>query len=456
MKEKSRLCVILISLLFICNSALYSQKLVESVAGIVGNEVIYLSDVENNLVQQLLSGDRTPVNTLRCRQFEELLVSKLFLDQARIDSIVVSDASIDGNLNMSLNDFIRRAGSEKALEDYFKKSMIEIKMDLRKNLMNQEIIREVQNKIAEGISITPADVKKHLLSIPKDSVPVIPSQVQLSIIQLDPPASEENKLEARQKLLDLRGRILAGESLSTLAILYSEDMESAKKGGEIGFLTKGEIEQAYGKEYADAAFSLSKNIVSKIIETKYGFHIIQLIDRKGDMINTRHIMIRPKVKPDEARIAEAKLDSLADQIRKDSLTFVKAAMQFSSHKDSRINGGQYVKNDPNSRVTWFTLDELDKETYVVVRDLKISEISKPFRTTDENGNTVFRIVKLDNQVPAHVANLKDDYQTLYNSTLLGKRSKIYQEWIDKKIGVTYIKISDEFKSCEFANKGWLK
>ena len=181
-----------------------------------------------------------------------------------------------------------------------------------------------------------------------------------------------------------------------------------------------------------------------------------MIDRKGDMANTRHILIKPKVKPDEAQTAIARLDSIADQIRKDSITFVRAAMRYSSHMDSRMNGGKYVKNDPSARVTWFTLDELEKQTYVVVRDLKIGEISMPFRTTDENGNTVFRIVKLDNQVPAHVANLKDDYQTLYNSTLLNKRSKIYKDWIDKKIGVTYIKVSDEFKSCEFANKGWMK
>jgi peptidyl-prolyl cis-trans isomerase SurA len=456
MKNNSRLCVILVFLSFICSSALYSQKLVESVAGIVGNEVIYLSDVENNLVQELVKGDRTPQSVLRCRIFERLLVSKLFLDQARIDSIVVSDASIEGNVNLSLNDFIRRAGSEKALEDYFKKSMLEIKMDLKKSLMNQEIEREVQNKIAEGITITPADVRKYFLSIPKDSLPKIPAQVELSIVQLDPPANEENKIEARQKLLELRSRILAGESFATLAILYSEDNESAKKGGEIGFLTKGEIEQMIGKEYGDAAFSLNKNIVSKIIETKYGFHIIQLIDRKGDMVNTRHVMIKPKVKPDEIEKAMARLDSIADQIRKDSTTFIKAAMQFSSHKDSRINGGKFVNSDPNSRVTWLRLDELDKETYVVVRDLKISEISQPFRTTDENGNTVFRIVKMDSQIPAHVANLKDDYQAIYNEALMSKRSRIYQDWIDKKIGVTYIKISDEFKSCEFANKGWLK
>ncbi len=398
------------------------------------------------------AGDRTPAEKLRCKMLEELLISKLFLDQARIDSIVVSESAVDGDLNMTLNNFIRKAGSEQALVDYFKKSMIEIRMDLKKSLMNQQIINEVQSKIADKIAVTPADVRRYYQGIPKDSLPVIPSRVELSVIQLDPPAGEENKAEARQKLLDLRSRILAGESFSTLAVLYSEDIESAKVGGEIGFVTRGEVE----KEYADAAFGLNKNTVSKIVETKVGFHIIQLIDRKGDMVNTRHILIRSKVKPDEAVRAIEKLDSIANQIRKDSITFAKAAMRYSSHKDSRINGGKLVKSNPNARETWHTLEELDRETYVIVRDLKIGEISKPFRTTDENGNIVFRIVKIDNEIPAHVADLKNDYQGLYNSALLDKRSKIYQQWIDKKIGVTYIKISEEFKSCDFANKGWLK
>jgi peptidyl-prolyl cis-trans isomerase SurA len=318
--------------------------------------------------------------------------------------------------------------------------------------LNQQTISEVQSKIADNISATPSDVKRYFQSIPKDSLPVIPEKVQLSIIQLDPPASEENKLEARQKLLNLRSRILAGESFSTLAVLYSEDPASAKQGGELGFMMKGQLE----KEYADAAWALNKNSVSRIVETKYGFHIIQMIDRKGDMLDTRHILIRPKVKPDEAVKAIVKLDSIANKIRKDSITFSRAAILYSSHKDSRINGGKLVKSDPNARESWFSLEELDRETYVIARDMKIGEISKPFRMTDENGNTVFRIVKIDNQIPAHVADLKNDFQEIYTSTLNNKRSKTYQQWIDKKIGTTYIKISEEFKSCEYVNKGWLK
>lgn len=431
---------------------LYSQKLVESIAGIVGNEVIYLSDVENGVAQQVMSGDRTPVTTLRCMIFEKILTDKLFLDQARIDSVEVSDESIENNLNITLNRYIAQAGSEKALEDYFKKSMIEIRRDIKKAMREQQIISEVQSTLVQDISVTPAEIKKYFAGIPKDSLPKIPAMVQISLIQLDPPENEQNKADARQKLLDLRSRILAGESFSILAVLYSEDLESAKKGGEVGYSARGDFE----KPYSDAAFSLSKNGVSRIVETRYGFHIIQLIDRMGDMANTRHILIRPKVKPQEAIIAVNKLDSIADLVRKDSITFERAAMRFSTHKDSRINGGKYVKNDPESRVTWFTLEELDKETYFKIRDLKIGEISEPFRTVDENGNTVFRIVKLDSQTPAHVADLKTDYQELNILALRQKQQKIYTQWIDKKIGITYIRVSDEFKSCPFSNKGWMK
>jgi peptidyl-prolyl cis-trans isomerase SurA len=399
-----------------------------------------------------MNGSKMSANVLRCKIFEDQMVQKLFLDQAKIDSIEVSDENIEGNLNMTLNRYIAQVGSEKALEDYFKKSIIEIKKDIKKAMMNQEIINEVQATLAQNISITPNDVKRFYSSIPKDSLPKIPAQVEISIIQSDPIDNEQNKADARQKLLDLRSRILAGESFSTLAILYSEDTESAKRGGELGFMERGSLE----KPFADAAFSLSKNTVSKIVETKYGYHIIQLIDRMGDMANMRHILIRPKVKPDQALIAMARLDSIANLIRKDSLRFETAAIRYSTHKDSRINGGKYVKSDPTDRVTWFSLDELDKETYVKVRDLKIGEISDAFKALDENSNTVFRIVRLDNQVPAHVADVNTDYQSLYNETLMQKRTKFYRQWIDKKIGITYIKVSEEFKTCPFANQGWLK
>jgi peptidyl-prolyl cis-trans isomerase SurA len=453
MKIGSRLLLGLALLLLSGLTQIKSQQvLVESVAAIVGNEVIYLSDIENMATDARRGGNKMSMDDLRCEILQQLLVAKLFLDQARIDSINVTDSDIEGELNVRLNDAIRSAGSEEALVGYFKKSMTEIQQDIRKVLLEQATIREVQRKVAQGIKVTPSELRKFFASIPKDSLPVIPQKVELSLIQLDPPQNEENKAEARQKLLDIRGRILEGQSFAVQAIMYSEDPGSASHGGELGFLMRGELE----KPYADAAFSLTKNTVSKIVESRLGFHIIQLIDRKGDLINTRHILIKPKVRPDQAALAMDKLDSIADLVRKDSMKFAEAALRFSTHKDSRINGGKFVSTDPSERDTWFTLEELNPEMYIKVRDLKVGEISDPFRTTDENNNVVFRIVKLDSEIPAHRANLKDDYQNLSNAALMNKQTKTYDEWIQKKLKTTYVKISDEFKSCEFLKKGWLK
>jgi peptidyl-prolyl cis-trans isomerase SurA len=452
MKRNLKFCLVLICLFLPGVLVVNAQKLVESIVAIVGNEVIYLSDLENTISDLKRNGTRTPVEELSCSVLQEMLVSKLFLDQARIDSITVTDDAVEGELNMRMNDALRRAGSEDALVSYFKKSMLEIRRDIKKTMLEQETVREVQSKIAKNITITPAALKRFYTSLPKDSLPVIPAKYEISIIQVDPPSNEDNKAEARQKLLDIRSQILGGKSFNVLAIMYSEDTESAKNGGEIGFLTRGELE----KEYADAAFSLTKNTVSKIIETKFGFHIIQLIDRKGEMVNTRHILVRPKVKPEQEVLAVTRLDSLANLIRKDSIKFSDAAYRFSTHKDSRLNGGKLVSVNPSERITWFTLDELNKEMYVKVRDMKVGEISDPFRTTDENNNTVFRIVKIDSELPAHKANLKDDYQTLYNMALAEERIKVYDKWVKEKIAITYLKISEEFKYCDFLQNGWLK
>jgi peptidyl-prolyl cis-trans isomerase SurA len=429
-----------------------AQVLVESIAAIIGDEVVLLSDVEETVNDMRRGGNKTPASQLRCNVFEELLISKLFLDQARIDSIIVTDDMVEGDLNVRLNEAIRQAGSEKALEDYFRKSMVEIRRDIRKTLKEQQIAMEVQSKIAANLTITPAELRRFFASIPKDSLPVIPAKVQVSIIQLDPPANEENKAEARQRLLDIRSEILEGKSFSVLAVMYSEDPGTATSGGELGYRTRGELE----KEFADAAFSLTKNSVSRIVETRYGFHIIQMIDRKGDLANTRHILIRPKVKTEEAQLAMERLDSLANLIRKNEIKFEDAARRLSSHKDSRLNGGRYVSPNPSSRTNWFTLEELGTEMYMRVRNLKIGEISEPFRTTDEDGNIVFRIVRLDDELPAHRANLRDDYQAIYNEALLEERRKVYEKWISKKIETTYIKISEEFKSCGFLSQGWLE
>ncbi len=429
-----------------------AQEIVESIVAIVGDEVIYLSDIEGTVMQRKSERDPTPIDVMRCQTLEDNLIQKLFLDQARIDSIEVTPESVETDLNTRLMQSVMRAGSEEALEKYFKKSMEEIKKDLREALVDQSIVEQMQYKIAQNITVTPDEVKKYYNLIPKDSLPLMPRKVELSTIQVEPPDMEKSKAEVRQKLLDLRSRIVNGESFRTLAVLYSEDEGSAPLGGETGFITRGSV----AKPYAEAAWSLKKDAVSKIVETEFGFHIIQLIERKGEMVNTRHILMRPKLSTEQSEWSVMKLDSIAGLVRKDSLSFEKAARLFSSDKTTRANGGKMVLDDPSQRVTWFTLDQLPKEVNMKVREMKLGEVSEPFRTTDAKGNSVFCIIRLDNEVAPHKVNLQDDYNFLAESTLSNKKSKVYQEWITKKIKKTYIKISDEFRSCSFYNSGWLQ
>lgn len=442
-------------LLALMITALYSaegQQIVESIVGIVGNEVIYLSDVEGQVMQLKAERDPTPIDQLRCMVFEDQMVQKLFLDQAKIDSIEVSPENVEADLNSRLADYVRRAGSEQALETYFNKSMAEIRKDLREMLTNQYIVQEEQGNIAKDITVTPDEIKKFYSGIPKDSLTLVPRKVQLSIITVEPPDIESSKAEVRQRLLDLRSRIINGESFSTLAVLYSEDPASAPRGGELGFTTRGEL----AKPFAEAAWSLKKDVVSKIVETEFGFHIIQLIDRKGDMVNVRHILMKPKLSPTQTEWSISRLDSIADLIRKDSITFERAALRFSSDKATRANGGKMVQENPSDRVSWFTLDELPKEVNLVVRNMKLGEISEPFRTTDSKGNNVYCIVMLDDEVAPHRVNLKDDYNYLAEAALMDKKGKIYQDWITDKIKRTYVRVSDEFKGCHFHNSGWLE
>jgi len=439
-------------LLLIAGYAATGQQIVESIAAVVGNEVVYLSEIEGQVVQLKAERDPTPVNELRCRVFEDQLIQKLFLDQARIDSIEVSPENVESDLNSRLTEYIRRAGSEQALETYFNKSMAEIRKDLREMLTNQYIVQETQATIAQGITVTPEEIRKYYNNIPKDSLPLVPRKVQLSIITIEPPDMESSKAEVRQRLLDLRSRIINGESFSTLAVLYSEDPGTAPRGGELGFMTRGEL----AKPYAEAAWSLKQDVVSKIVETEFGFHIIQLIERKGDMVNSRHILMKPKLSVEQTEWAIMKLDTIADIIRSDSLTFQRAAMRYSADKATRANGGKMVSENPSERVNWLTLDELPREINLVVRGMKLGEISEHFRTTDPRGNYNYCIVKLDEEIAPHRVNMKDDYNYLSDAALNDKQGKIYNEWIAEKIKRTNIRISDDFRDCRFHYSGWFE
>ncbi len=430
-----------------------SQRLIESVAAVVGNEVIYLSDIEQMVNMIRMNQPSADLSKARCELLEDAIEQKLYIDQARIDSIIITPSMVDPDVNMRLNMAIQQAGSEERLEEYYRKSIFEIREDLREVMVNDYIVQSVQSDIASGVSITPSEVRRFYNSLHPDSIPVVPARVEVSIIQADPPRNEENRLLARGRLLEIRSDILSGSrSFEMAARLYSEDPETAVRGGETGLLSRNSL----SREYANVAFSISPNTVSRVIETEFGFHIIQLIERSGDLANTRHILIRPRLTAADQEKAVNKLDSIANLIRSDEVTFETAARRWSTHSDSKTSGGRLVRGDYNERVRMFELESLDSDMYQVVRDLNVGEISKAFKTTDERNRTVFRIVRLDREIPAHRANLEDDFELLKRYALAEKRQKLFDEWVEKKLEVTYIRISQEFKDCDFRHSRWLR
>jgi peptidyl-prolyl cis-trans isomerase SurA len=429
--------------------AVYSQPfLIDRVAAIVGKNFILQSEIEGQMLQMRAQGIPVRSNT-RCQIFEELLEQKLLINQAALDSIEVTDAEVEMEMNSRLQYFIRQIGSEEALEEYYNKSLLEIKEDLRDIVRDQLITREMQMEITFGVKVTPSEVRSFFNSLPTDSLPMINSQVELRQIVKNPEYSEIEKFEVKERLNNLRQRIIGGDDFSTMAILYSQDPGSARRGGELGFLSKTDLVP----EFANVAFSLRDERISPVFETEFGFHIAQLIERRGDLVNVRHILMVPSAS-EEARLKARKtLDSIALAIRTDSITFRMAAAKYSDDEDTRMSGG--LKINPSTRSARFELDQLDPAEYTAIRDLKVGEITNTFETRDERGKPVFKILQLVNQTPPHRANLKDDYDIIQDMALMDKKMKTLKQWLIEKQKKTYVRIDEDFKTCVFNNPGWL-
>lgn len=444
----------LINVLFIIVSItgsagkLYSQKiLLDKVIGIVGDYTILQSDVENQYLQYKMQGINEP--DLRCLIYMDFLEQKLLLNQAKIDSIEISESNVELQLDQRLQFFISQIGSEEELEDYFNKSVFEIKEDLRQVLRDQMITQEMQRNITGDVTVTPAEVRKFFNNMIPDSIPYIDAQVELQQIVIYPPLGDAAVFEVKERLLDLRRRIMEGESFETLAILYSEG-PSASNGGDIGFMGKGELDPAYAKE----AFSLKAGGVSKIVESEFGFHIIQLVERKNDRVRTRHILMKPRINLDARQKAMTKLDSIADAIRMDSISFELAARLYSQDKSTAINKGLMVNSYTNS--SRFELKQLDTKDYVIARDLKLGEVSDPFESVDKNKKTVYKIIKLKSKTDPHRANLKQDYLLIQSMALAEKNNKVLDNWIIEKKQETYFKIDPSFMDCEVLKGKWIE
>ncbi len=423
-----------------------NNVIIDRIVAVVGGNEILQSDIESQYLQLL--ADKQPAD--KCDIFESLLTQKLVLNQAQIDSVEVNDVTVELQLENRLKYFIKQIGSKEKLEAYFKKSYFQIKEDMREPMKEQLIMQKMQDQITGDVKTTPSEVAEYYNSLNKDSVPVIKAQVEYLEIAIYPPYTAQSIYEIKQELLALRKRILEGEKFSTLAYLYSDDAASARNGGEIGLMSKGELDP----EYAKAAFNLKLNGVSNIVETQFGYHIIQLIDKTDDRINTRHILKKPKTTDDDMKKVLTNLDSIRTLIKSDSLTFEKAAFIFSHDKNSRLNGGKVI--NPANNSTKFELEQLSQEDYYVIKKLNVGEISEPFLSKDESNKDIFKIIKLVYRSNPHSANLKDDYQMLQELATETQKKKKFQNWIVEKQKDTYIHVDNSYKSCNFKNNGWIK
>lgn len=442
--------IILLLILSVKIAGSQEKIMIDRVVATVGDKIILQSDIENQVIQIVTQGYPASAN-MDCEVLNQLLTQKLLLTQAELDSIQVGAGRVESELERRLMYFIRQVGSEKKLEEFYNKSIIEIKEDFRPLIEEQLKTQMMQSNLVSEIDVSPRSVQKFYKDQPEDSIPMINTQYEINQILIYPSQNEKAKNEAREKLLSLRQRIIDGERFSTLAVLYSEDPGSARRGGELGFRSKDELDP----EFAKAAFKLSDDGgISRIVESEYGFHIIQLIARESNQVNVRHILVIPKVDIEQKVATKNKLDSITNLIKSDSLTFAKAAFKFSEDKQSRLNEGLMV-NAMNAS-TRFALDELPSNEYSVIKDLKVGEISQPFESRDENGKIAYKIVKIKKQIEAHRANLKDDYELIEQMALMKKQLEVVDKWIQEKKEKTYIHIDDSALKCEFLKDGWIK
>ena len=434
----------LIAFITACVATISAQnQVIDRIVAVVGKNIIMQSDIEEQYMQfRLQGGIKGSASSIRCEILEDQLFRKLMLNQAELDSITVTDEQVEAEMEYRIRYFLSQLGSQEKLEKYFNKTMTEIKDELRTSIKDQKLIEEVQRNIVEGVSATPGDVREFYNSIPSDSIPMVSAQYEIAQLVKKPPITLDQKLEVKDRLYGLRNRILKGERFSTLALLYSEDPGSAKKGGELGFKGRGELVP----EFEAAAFALKDGEISEVVETEYGFHIIQMIERRGDNVNVRHILLTVKVSPEALQQAYTELDSIANLIRNDSITFDEAVRKFSD-EDDKMNGGYLV--NPNNGSTLFAAEELDQQVSVVVNRLEVGEVSNPVPMKTKNDKDAYRLLIIKKKTTPHKANLKDDYALIQQWTMQKLRQDAINKWIDAKSSKAYVKICDDYRDCDF-------
>ncbi len=440
--------------LSLCISFAHAQSasnVVDEVVWIVGDEAILKSDVENARLEALSQGQRLEGDPY-CVIPENLAIQKLFLHQAAIDSVKVSDSEVFQRVDQRVNYYIQQLNGKEKMEEYFGKTTSQIREKLYDIVRDEMMTSEVRSSLVKDVKVTPAQVRRYFKDLPEDSLPFIPTKVECQIIVRNPVIEQAEIERIKAELRDYTERVNSGRAqFSTLAVMYSEDTGTARQGGECGFAGRG----SFVPEFSNVAFSLNDpKAVSKIVETEYGFHIIQLIEKRGDQINVRHILRKPRVSDAAFTQAINDLDSIADEIRRGLYTFDECTQFVSHDKDTRNNYGNMFNAEDNSAK--FEIKDLPVEVAKVVSSMNIGEISKPFIMVNNKGKEVVAIVKLKNKINGHRADMADDYQAMQDVVVAKQSVEKIQKWIREKQQTTYIHINDEWRNCEFQYPGWIK
>ena len=439
-----------------CLSAVAQDNVIDEIVWVVGDDAILRSDIETQRLYMLNEGQRFDGDPY-CVIPEQLAIQKLYLNQAKIDSITANENQVIQSVDQWMNMAVNQMGSREKLEEYMGKKFSQIKEERKETVREQQIVQQMQQKLIGEIKLTPAEIRKYFNQLPQDSLPTIPTTVEVQIVTMEPkiPFEETDAIKAR--LRDFTEQVNTGKmEFSTLARLYSEDPGSSVRGGELGFMSKTQLLP----EFANVAFNLKDpKRVSQIVQTEYGYHIIQLIEKRGDRINCRHILLKPKVSDKELTEATTRMDSLYNDLQAEKFSFDEAATFVSADKDTRNNKGLMVNQNyesSNYGTPKFEMQELPQEIGKVVYNMEVGEISKPFTMITDKQREVVAIVKLKARVNGHKANLADDFQAMKQLVESRKREELLNDWIRKKQKTTYVRISEGWRNCDFKYPGWVK
>ena len=448
--------LILVSLTVILAIVTYAQNnnVIDEIVWLVGDEAIFKSDVEQQRIQAQMQGVRWDGDPY-CVIPEELAIQKLFINQAVLDSIEVSQSEVDEQIEYTVQTLINRHGSPEKVEEYYEMRLSQIREHMEETVRSQIITQKMSREITGNVKVSPAEVRRYLKDVPPEDIPLVPTQVEVQIITREPVVPQDEIDAVKAELRDYTERVQSGAAqFSTLALLYSEDVTSARRGGEIGFVGRAEVVP----EFAAVAFNLTDpKKVSKIVETEYGYHIIQLIEKRGDRINVRHILRKPRVPAEAIDSALVILDSIANEIRNEKFTFEEGARFLSYDKDTRNNNGlmTYHPEDENTSISKFEMQQLPPEVARAVDKMHIGEVSDPFTMVTRDGKTVCAIVKLKSRTNGHKATVAEDFPVLQAMVLEKKRDEVLKKWIQEKQKTTYVKIFDGWNECEFHYPGWV-